>query len=125
MGSIDANRPLSDAEYRLARWMLENGNAEARNYLSQLEDAKVTPWRCKCGCASIVFQIDGHPPAPPGVHVLGDYVCGSVDEPAGAFIYECGELLAGIEVYGLAGEAPKELPTAPLRPFGEEPHPDR
>jgi hypothetical protein len=115
----DANRPLSTAEYDLARWMLENGNSEARNFLSQLDDATVMPWRCPCGCASINFQIGKHPPAPPEVHILGDYMCGPLEDPAGAFIYSSGELLAGIEVYALAGEAPNALPTAPLRQFGD------
>jgi hypothetical protein len=115
MSSTNTNRPLSAAEYDLARWMLENGSAEARNFLNQLDEATVTPWRCPCGCASINFQIGSHPPAPPEVHILGDYLCGPVDAPAGAFIFSSGELLAGIELYALAAEAPKVLPVAPLR----------
>ena len=113
------NRPLSVTEYNLARWMLENGNSEACNFLLQLEDAMVMPWRCPCGCASINFQIGKYPPSPRGIHILGDYLCGTFDEPAGAFIYSSGELLAGIEVYALAGEVLDALPTAPLRQFGD------
>lgn len=94
----------------LARWMLEHGEPEARAFLEQLAVAEVTPWRCPCGCASIDFQIKGNQPAPPGVHVLGDFLFGPEDAPAGIFIYESGGLLSGIEVYGLAGDAPSELP---------------
>ncbi len=104
------NRPLTDAERNLARWMLEHGSAEAEQYLAQLERAEVTPWRCPCGCASINFQILGHAEAPPGVHILGDFVMGEDDHPSGVFIYSSGGLLSGIEVYGLGDDAPRVLP---------------
>lgn len=108
--SEEHNSPLTDAERQLARWMLENGTPESKQYLSQLELAEVTPWRCPCGCASINFQIRGHPKAPPGVHVLGDFLVGEGDNQSGAFIYSSEGLLSGLEVYGLAGDAPRTLP---------------
>ncbi|WP_175965552.1 hypothetical protein [Burkholderia sp. BCC0322] len=110
MNPREVNRPLSASEMSLARWMLEHGEPEARAFLEQLAVAEVTPWRCPCGCASINFQIKGNQPAPPGVHVLGDFLFGPDDAPAGIFIYESAGLLSGIEVYGLAGDAPSELP---------------
>jgi hypothetical protein len=110
MSSLEQNRPLSAAEMSLARWMLEHGEPEAREFLEQLAVAEVTPWRCSCGCGSINLQIKGHEPAPPGVHVLADFIFGSGDESAGIFIFENGGLLSGIEVYGRAGDAPRELP---------------
>ncbi len=115
---MQKNRPLTPAEQRLARWMLEHGTPEARVFLSQLELAEVTPWKCPCGCASINFQIQGQPEAPPGVHILGDFLFGEGDRVSGAFIYESGGLLSGLEVYGLAGDAPTVLPAVEdLRPF--------
>jgi hypothetical protein len=116
---MEANRPLTIAERRLARWMLEHGNTEAKNFLPQLENAEVTPIRCPCGCASICFQIKGSGEAPPGnMHPLGDFVFGPENKPSGIFIYEMRGLLSGIEVYGLAGDAPKSLPAPEeLRPF--------
>ena len=118
MDSISRNRKLTSKERTLAKWMLENGIGEAGAFLAQLDEIEVTPWRCPCGCASINFQVKGHPPAPPGVHVLGDFLCGPVDAPAGAFIYESGGLLSGLAVYSLASDAPPVLPDAPLRPMG-------
>jgi len=112
------NRHLTAPEYALVKWMLENGLPEARAFLEQLDSAKVTPWRCACGCASIHFQIDGHPPAPPGVHVIGDFLCGAEDAPAGALIFVSDGLLGGIELYSMASAAPSALPLPPLRPFG-------
>jgi len=112
------NRPLSKAEYELARWMLEHGTPEAPNFLRQLEQAEVTAWRCLCGCASINFKIKGHPEAQPGVNILGDFVAGDDEKLSGVFIFESGGLLSGIEVYGLTGDAPTALPTMDeLRPW--------
>ena len=112
------NRSLSENELALARWMLEHGTPEAAGFLIQLEQAEVTPWRCQCGCASINFQIKGQPEAPPGVHVLADFVVS--DDSAGVFIYSSAGLLSGLEIYGLGADAPRVLPfPQELRPIGE------
>jgi hypothetical protein len=116
--TAEKNRPLTDAERDLVRWMLEHGTAEAKPYLDQLELTEVVSWRCSCGCASIKFQIKGHPEAPPDRHVLGDFLMGEGDHLSGAFIYSSAGLLGGIELYGLAGEAPRRLPApGDLRAF--------
>ena len=118
MSPLQSNRPLSASEMSLARWMLEHGEPKAREFLEQLASAEVMPWRCLCGCGSINFQIKGREPAPPGVHILGDFIFGPDNEPAGIFIFASAGLLSGIEVYGLAGDAPGDLPQQDaLRPF--------
>jgi len=115
---MDGNRPLTMSEWRLARWMLENGSPRAKEFLSQLDRAVVTPWRCACGCASINFQVEGLPEAPPGVHILADFVFGEGDDVSGIFLFESGGILSGLEVYGGAGDAPKVLPNPEaLKPF--------
>jgi hypothetical protein len=49
-------------------------------------------------------------------------VFGSGDTLSGAFVLVQQGVLAGLEVYGLAGDAPSVLPTpAMLRPFGAPP----
>jgi hypothetical protein len=114
----EQNRPLTDAERELARWMLEHGTEEAAQYLDQLELAEVTPWKCLCGCASINFQIRGHAEPPPGVRILGDFLINPGDHPSGIFIFSSGGLLSGIEVTGMAGDAPTVLPRPEnLSPF--------
>jgi hypothetical protein len=116
--STEQNRPLTDAEKDLARWMLGHGTEEAKQYLDQLELAEVTPWRCRCGCASIDFQIKGHAEAPPGAQILGEFRLNDGAYPSGIFIYASGGLLKGIDVYGLAGDAPRVLPRPEdLSPF--------
>lgn len=103
------NRPLTASEYQLARWMLEHGTPAASCFLSQLEMAEVTPWRCECGCGSLNFAIRGYDEPECGMNLLADFVIGDNDL-AGIFIYECQGVLSGIEVYGMAGDAPKTLP---------------
>lgn len=104
------NRALTQAEYDLIRWILEHGSADAQEYIVQLDKAEATLWRCECGCASINLEIKGYPLAPPGVHILGDFVFGEYIEMAGVFVFSSDGILSGLEVYGIAGDAPKNLP---------------
>lgn len=111
MDQPTGNRALTSDEQRLACWMIEHGNAEAAAFLQQLDLAEVTSWKCPCGCASINFQIQGQPLPPPGVNILGDYLVGEGNEVSGAFIFESGGLLSGIEFYSLGGDALHVLPS--------------
>ena len=105
----------------LVRWMLEHGEPDAGQFLSQLERAQVLPRRCPCGCASIDFSIDGQPQPGGGLRPIADFVFGSGGELSGIFVFEQSGVLAGLEVYGLAGDAPKTLPSPDsLRPFADE-----
>jgi hypothetical protein len=116
------DRPLTPDEQQLIRWMLEHGTPEAPAFLSQLEMAKATAWRCPCGCASINLSINGLPEPSGRLHILADFIFGADDDLglSGAFVFEKSGVLAGFEVYGLAGEAPKTLPQpASLRPFSK------
>jgi hypothetical protein len=114
---IPDRRPLTAPERELARWMLEHGSRAAADFLAQLEGAEVVS-RCPCGCASIHFEVAGLPKPTGGLRILGDYVFGGEADLAGAFIFERAGVLAGLEVYGLAGDAPSTLPRpGSLRPF--------
>jgi len=115
-----ANRPLTEAELNLCRWMLEHSSTQAQSYLSQLELAEVTSWRCPCGCASINFQVQGSsPPASQGIKPISEFVFGGPADLSCIFLYvQYGGVLGGLEVYGLAGDAPRVLPTSDLlRPW--------
>jgi hypothetical protein len=114
------NRQLTAAEEQIIRWMLEHAKPDARAFLHQLEKAHVTPYRCPCGCASINLSIEGFPEPSGGMHVLADFTFGTGEELNGIFVWEQSGVLAGLEVYGLSGDAPKTLPSsASLRPFSE------
>ena len=121
MSESTSNRDLTSEERTLVRWMLEHGATGARTFLPQLERAQVLPTRCPCGCASIDFSIDGQPKPSGGLRPIADFVFGSGDETSGIFVFEQSGVLAGLEVYGLAGDAPKTLPSPDsLRPFADE-----
>lgn len=50
---------------------------------------------------------------------IADFVFGDADTLSGIFVHEKDGTLSGLEVYGLAGDAPKSLPQPQeLRPFG-------
>ena len=107
------NRPLTPEEHRLILWMLEHGSPEAKQFVTQLELARVTPWRCGCGCASINLVIDGHPEPSAGTNPIADFIFGSDEDEDlnGIFVFEQDGVLGGVEVYGLPGDAAKSLPT--------------
>ena len=114
-----SERALTDEERLLATWMLEHGEPEALSFLSQVAHASVVGG-CKCGCASIDFAVDGHLPPLGGLQILGDYLFGSEADLSGVFIFAKGGVLAGLEVYGLASDAPSSLPhPSSLRSFNE------
>ena len=112
-------RPLTTAEHQLIKWMLENGNQEASLLLSQLASLRATSWRCPCGCASFNLVLEGQPSVDSNsMHIVADFIFGPEDRPSGIFLFEKGGMLAGLEVYGLAGEAPAHLPASEaLRAF--------
>lgn len=60
------------------------------------------------------------------MHVLADFLFGADEELSGIFVWEQGGVLAGLEVYGLAGDAPKTLPLPQsLRPFSSRTLPEK
>ena len=122
MSESTSNRELTSEERQLVRWMLEHGEPDAPQFLPQLERAQVLPTRCACGCASIDFSIDGQPKPMPGpLRPIADFVFGSTADLSGIFVFEQAGVLAGLEVYGLAGDAPKTLPNPDsLRPLTDD-----
>ena len=98
--------------------MLEHGRPEASAFLPQIEQLSATDWRCPCGCASINLSVVGAPEQKGGLHIIADFLFDNKTDLSGIFVYEKQGFLAGLEVYGLAGDAPKVLPPPDaLRPF--------
>jgi hypothetical protein len=117
LGPISDDRALTSEEHRLVRWMLEHGTPEAKAFLPQLERARVIS-RCRCGCASVDFAVTGDPLPSGAPFILADFLYGGTEDPLGAFVFQRDGFLGGIEVYGLASDAPRTLPEPEeLRPF--------
>lgn len=118
MDSTSVNRIMTPDELRLVRWMLEHGTPEAKSFLPKLDAVRVTPWRCPCGCASFDFAIEGNSEPSGGMMPIADFLFGNDATLNGIFVYTQDGVLAGVEVYGLATEASKTLPTPEeLRPL--------
>ena len=102
--STQQDRPLTEHERSLVRWLLEHGNPDAAEFLPQLADAWVVS-RCGCGCASIDFAIGGVLPADDaGMHILSDYGWQTDDGTyCGGFVFARGGQLAGLEVWSVDG----------------------
>jgi hypothetical protein len=130
---IPEDRPLTQEEQSLVRWLLEHGNPDAADYLPQLARTRVVS-RCPCGCASIDFAIGGVvPPAEAGMHVLSDYVWQADDgSHSGVFAFACDGMLAGLEVWSADGTGPvmslpaveRLLPFAAVQSVESAPAPD-
>lgn len=97
------DRPLSEKEYELTKWLLEHAPSDNRSYLEQLEKAWVVA-RCPCGCASVNFSINGVvPEISGGMEVLSEYVWGEAEGLCGIFIFAQNGQLSGLEVWSIDG----------------------
>lgn len=106
----DRHRPLSSEQYGLLRFMLGNAAVRAASFVSQLDRAPGTNWRCPCGCASFKVVVQGKPGPSGGMEVLADFNFGTPEQLCGIYVYARNGVLAGVEVVGYAGGAPKQLP---------------
>lgn len=92
---ITEDRPLSAAESRLVRWLLEHGEPGSARFLPELDALRIVA-RCSCGCASIDFVEDGSGP----MEVIADFDLRPLGRvPGGVFLFTRGGRLAGLEVY--------------------------
>jgi hypothetical protein len=105
----ETDRALMPEEYELVRWMLEHGDSKARSFPAQLEVARVTSWRCSCGCASFHFRVEGDFF---GVMsgVLAGFQFGTDKDLKGIFVWESNGVLGGVELVGYTGDASRVLP---------------
>jgi hypothetical protein len=117
--SVSEDRPLSEAENGLVKWLLEHGTEEGRSLLPQLGQARVIA-RCSCGCASVDFSVGGKVASSSGISVVSDYRWDSPEGYGfGIFAYAKDGLLSGIDVWSIDGRAtPAKLPNPnQLRPI--------
>jgi hypothetical protein len=102
--SVPKDRPLTPAEHRFVRWLLEHGSNEGKKLLPQLDRARVVS-HCSCGCASVDFSIDGRTASPTsGMSVVSDYRWDDADGKLfGVFAFARDGLLSGIDLWSIDG----------------------
>ena len=106
MQEIAEDRPLTELERALVRWMLEHGRPDAVAYLDQLSHARVVA-RCPCGCASVDFSVGGQrPPIGGSLDILSDWQWHTIEGHfCGAFVFARHSQLAGLEVWSIDGQS--------------------
>lgn len=115
-------RALTEEERALIGWMLRE-SSDGR-FMEQLASARVVSG-CDCGCASVNLEIDGYPPPTGRLRIIGDYLLGEGASLQGAFVFEQGGVVSGLEVCGYGTDALVRLPLpSALRPWkeGSSPH---
>ena len=105
--STSIDRPLTEDEASLVRWMLEQAGPQAAPFLAQFDQARAA-WECSCGCASIGFTIGGVRPLGK-LRVLHEF---SYRVWFGVAVHAHGEILSELETWSVAPDgASAPLPT--------------
>lgn len=103
--TIPEQRELTSEERALIDWLLQHGEPEGRAFLSQLANATVIA-RCSCGCASINLAVGGRVGTPGPMDILSDYVYrDSAGHSFGVFVFAHEDLLAGLDLWSVDGQA--------------------
>ena len=66
------NRPLTEQERDLVRWLLKHSHRDVSNLLPQIDRLSVAS-KCTCGCPSIEFSLDGEPVVCKGEELVSDW----------------------------------------------------
>lgn len=109
---IEEDRPLTQEETDLLRWLVENRQSGPDEYLEQIEHLRVES-RCVCGCASVDFSFDGViPNRTTGLDIFSDWYWGTEGiDLSGVFAFSRDGRISGIEVWSVDGSrTPTELP---------------
>ncbi len=104
------NRPLTQPEQKLIRWLIEHGEPGHDELIAQIDRLTVI-WKCSCGCPTVNFALDSEPVAQKGEGVISDY-CGTVDgKDVGVLLFQNAGRLSCLEVYSFTGsDEPFGLP---------------
>jgi hypothetical protein len=110
MSRAALDRPATQEEREVVRWLLEHGDPKYRPLTSQVDGLKVVS-KCTCGCPTINFALDGDPPSRKGTRLIGDFVATVDDQDVGVLLFENDGKLSSLEVYSFAGsDKPFGLP---------------
>jgi len=103
-------RPLTQQERDLVRWLIEHAHRDVGDLLSQIERLTVAS-KCKCGCPTVDFALDGMPVERRGEQLISDWLAEVEGEPVGVMLFQTNGIISTLEVYSLAGsDKPFGLP---------------
>jgi hypothetical protein len=117
--TITVDRPLSEQENAIAKWLLLNATPPAYAFLAQLDGARVAGL-CGCGCPTVDLKLlEGTPRAEPRDNPIGDAIGEVNGKMVGVMLLQSDGYLRCLEVYDLSDIArPYGLPDFDsLRPF--------
>jgi hypothetical protein len=104
------DRPASQQERDLVRWLLEHGDPQFLPLASQIDSLRVVS-KCTCGCPTVDFALEGNPPTRKGEKAISDFGATVDDQEVGVLLFECRGRLSTLEVYSFAGsDKPFGLP---------------
>jgi hypothetical protein len=124
--TIPMDRPLSEAEYAIAKWALLHADPPATSFVPQLDVARVIGG-CSCGCPTVDFKIpEGTPREEPRDNPVGDAIGEVNGMMVGVMVMQTAGYLTCLEIYDLSDiEHPYGLPSLEsLRPFEAAPKTD-
>ena len=117
--TITVDRPLTEQEFAIAKWLLLHSTPPATDFLPQLDVARVSG-HCTCGCPTADLKVpEDTPKAEVRDNPIGDAI-GEVDgKMVGVMLLQRGGYLKCLEIYDLSDiEHPYGLPdVSSLRPF--------
>ena len=117
--TITVDRPLSEQEYAIAKWLLLHSNPPAIDFLPQLDVARVSG-HCSCGCPTADLKLpQGTSRAGARANSIGDAIGEVNGMMVGVMLLQRGGYLTCLEIYDLSEIAhPYGLPNFnSLRPF--------
>jgi hypothetical protein len=104
-------RPLTNYERELTRWLIEHGTSSEKARLDAQVDSLTVHERCLCGCPTIYFALNGVPVSRRGEMLISDHFATVDSQGVGVMLFETDGQLSSLEVYSCAGsELPFGLP---------------
>ena len=104
-------RPLTQNERDLIRWMVEHADPRAAHLLSQIDRLSVAA-KCTCGCPTIDLALDGEVVPGKGERVVSDWPAKVDGELVDVMLFETNGKINSLEVYSCSGlERSFRLPT--------------
>ena len=109
--SLDAvDRPITEQEGQLIKWLLEHGVPGSEEFISQIDSLTVIS-KCRCGCPTVNFALSGKSVLLENKHILADYLATVDSQDVGVILFQREGRLSRLEVYSQAGtDKPFGLP---------------